>query len=161
MLFRSLGLTDIKFSKDRVCSSCVLGKQHGSPHPAKNIITTTKILKLIHLDLFGPLSYDSLGGKKYCLVIVDDYSRYTWVYFFKKKSETQQKVIDFINMAQRQFQEKIMVIRSDNGTEFKNYTMEGFLSEEGIAHQYSTLTPLNKMVSPRGRTGLLWMQLGP
>ena len=133
-----LGLTNTKFAKDRVCRSCILGKQHGNPHLAKTIITTKKILELIHLDIFGPLSYDSLGGKKCCLVIVDDYSRYTWVYFFKKKSETQQKVIDFINMDQRQYQEKIMVIRSDNGTQFKNYTVEGFLSEEGIAHQYST-----------------------
>ena len=105
-----LGLTNTKFAKDRVCRSCILGKQHGNPHLAKTIITTKKILELIHLDIFGPLSYDSLGGKKYCLVIVDDYSRYSWVYFFKKKSETQQKVIDFINMAQRQYQEKIMVI---------------------------------------------------
>ena len=151
-----LGLTDIKFSKDRVCRSCVLGKQHGEAHPSKTKITTDKILELIHLDLFGPLSYDSLYGKKYCLVIVDDYSRYTWVYFFKKKSETQQRVIDFINMSQRQYQEKIMTIRSDNGSEFKNYTVEGFLSEEGIAHQYSTpYTPQQNGVAERKNRTLM------
>ena len=102
------------------------------------------------MDLFGPPSYDSLGGKKYCLVIVDDYSRYTWVYFFKKKSETQETVIDFINLAQRQFNEKILAIRSDNGTEFKNYTVEEFLSDEGIKHQYSTpYTPQQNGVAKR------------
>jgi hypothetical protein len=52
-------------------------------------------LELLHVDIFGPPSHASLGGKKYCLVIVDDYSRYTWVYFFEYNSETQQTIIDF------------------------------------------------------------------
>ena len=68
------------------------------------------------MDLFEPLTIESLGGKKYCLVIVDDYSRYTWVYFFKKKSETQQTVINYANEVQRQHNVKILMIRSDNGT---------------------------------------------
>ena len=54
-----LGLIKAKFAKDRVCSSCAFGKQHGEPHPSKTTITTTRILELIHLDLLGPLSYDS------------------------------------------------------------------------------------------------------
>jgi transposase InsO family protein len=95
-------------------------------------------LELLHVDLFGPIPEASLGGKKYCLVIVDDYSRYCWVYFFKKKSETQQRVIDFITLVERQHNCQIMAIRSDNGSEYKNYTVEGFLTKEGIAHQYST-----------------------
>ena len=70
-------------------------------------------------------------------MIVDDYSRYTWVYFLKRKSETQQAVINFANEAQRQHEAKILMIRSDNGTEFKNYTLDEFLSDEGIKHQYS------------------------
>jgi hypothetical protein len=68
------------------------------------------------MDLFGSPPHDSLGGKKYCLVIVDDYSRYAWLYFFKLKSETQRTVIDFANQEQRQHNEKILMIRSDNGT---------------------------------------------
>ena len=71
------------------------------------------------------------------MVIVDDYSRYTWVYFLKKKSETQQTFNEFSNEVQCQHNEKILAIRSDNGTEFKNYTLDEFLSDEGIKHQYS------------------------
>src|SRR5215216_6855275 len=74
--------------QNRVCRACVEGKMHDSPHRRKTIISSKRILELLHVDLFGPPSHASLSGKKYCLVIVDDYSRYTWVYFFKLKSET-------------------------------------------------------------------------
>jgi hypothetical protein len=85
-----LGLKEnVSFAKDRVCKACVLGKMHDSPHSSKTIISSKRILELLHVDLFDPPSHASLGGKKYYLVIVDDYSRYTWVYFFKHKSETQ------------------------------------------------------------------------
>ena len=108
------------------------------------------------MDLFGPPSHDSLGGKKYCLVIVDDYSRYTWVYFFKHKSETQATVIDFANEVQRCFEKTIKAIRSDNGTEFKNYTLDEFLSDEGIKHQYSTpYTPQQNGVAERKNRTLM------
>ena len=108
------------------------------------------------MDLFGPPSFDSLGGRKYCLVIVDDYSRYTWVYFFKRKSETQQTVINFANEAQRQHEAKILMIRSDNGTEFKNYTLDEFLGDEGIKHQYSApYTPQQNGVAERKNRTLI------
>ena len=96
-----LGLTNVSFAKDRACRACIEGKLHEKKHPIKNIITSKRPLELLHLDLFGPPTFDSLGGNKYCMVIVDDYSRYTCVYFFKKKSEIQQRVIDFANEAQR------------------------------------------------------------
>jgi hypothetical protein len=84
-----LGLKEyVSFAKDCVCRACVLGKMHDSPHSSKTIISSKRILELLYVDLFGPPSHASLGGKKYCLVIVDDYSRYTWVYFFAYKSET-------------------------------------------------------------------------
>jgi hypothetical protein len=118
--------------------ACVLGKMHDSPHSSKTIISSKRIWELLHVDLFGPPSHASLGGKKYCLVIVDDYSRYTWVYFFKHKGETQQTIIDFAKEVERQHGQNILAIRSDNGSEFKNYTLNGFLSDEGIRHQYST-----------------------
>src|SRR3954466_7020848 len=79
---------NVSFAKDRVCRACVLGKMHDAPHKPKNRIKLTKILEILHVDLFGPPSHASLGGKKYCLVIVDHFSRYSWVYFFKLKSET-------------------------------------------------------------------------
>jgi hypothetical protein len=76
-----LGLTNVHFEKDRVCSACQAGKQVGAHHPRKNIMTTDRPLELLHMDLFGPIAYISIGGSKYCLVIVDDYSRFTWVFF--------------------------------------------------------------------------------
>ena len=97
-----VGLKDnVCFAKDRVCMSCVEGKMHDTTHPSKTIISSKRILEVLHVDLFGPPSHASLGGKKYCLVIVDDYSRYTWVYVFKLKSETQQTVKDYANEVQR------------------------------------------------------------
>ena len=71
-----VGLTNVSFERDHVCSACMAGKQLGKHHPAKNIITTSRPLELLHLDLFGPSTYDTLGGSKFGLVIVDDYSRY-------------------------------------------------------------------------------------
>jgi transposase InsO family protein len=110
------------------------------------------------VDLFGPPSHASLGGKKYCLVIVDDYSRYTWVYFFKHKSETQQTVIDFTKEVECQHGQNILAIRSDNGSEFKNYTLNGFLSVEGIRHQYSAAyTPQQNGVAERKNKTLMDM----
>ena len=76
-----LGLTNVHFEIDRVCSACQAGKQVGVHHPHKNIITTERPLELLHMDLFGSIAYISIGRSKYCFVIVDDYSRFTWVFF--------------------------------------------------------------------------------
>src|SRR3954470_2618187 len=150
------GLTNVSFAKDRACSACIEGKLHEKAHPPTTIIFSKRPLELLHLDLFGPPSFDSLGGRKYCLVIVGDCSRYTWVYFFKRKSETQQTVIDFANEAQRQHTAKILTIRSDNDTEFKNYTLDEFLSDEGIKHQYSApYTPQQNSVAERKNRTLM------
>ena len=76
-----LGLTNVHFEKDRICSACQAGKQVGAHHPHKNIMTTDMPPKLLHMDLFGLIAYISIGGSKYYLVIVDDYSCFTWVFF--------------------------------------------------------------------------------
>ena len=78
------GLTNVSFAKDRACSACIEGKLHEKAHPPTTIIYSKRPLELLHMDLFGPPCFDSLGGRKYCLVIVDDYSRYTWAYFLLK-----------------------------------------------------------------------------
>jgi hypothetical protein len=70
-------LMDVAFEKDRPCRACQAGKQVGAPHHANNIMTTTRSLKMLHMDLFGPIAYISIGGNKYGLVIIDDYSRFT------------------------------------------------------------------------------------
>ena len=76
-----LGLTNVVFEKDRLCSACQAGKQVGAPHPAKNILSSTRPLKLLHMDLFGTIAYISIGSNKYDLVIIDDFSHFTWVLF--------------------------------------------------------------------------------
>jgi hypothetical protein len=76
-----LGLTNVHFEKDRICSTCQARKQVGVHYPHKNIMTTDRPLELLHMDLFGPIAYISIGGSKYYIVIVDDYSRFTWLFF--------------------------------------------------------------------------------
>jgi hypothetical protein len=72
-----LGLKDVSFTKDRVSRACIEEKMYETSHPSNTVISSKMCLELLHMDLFGPPTYASLGGKKYCLVIVDDYSRYT------------------------------------------------------------------------------------
>jgi hypothetical protein len=81
------GLKDVKFEKDKPCSACQAGKQVANTHPTKACMSTSSVLELLHMDLFGPTTYKSLGGNLYCLVIVDDYSRYTWTFFLHNKSK--------------------------------------------------------------------------
>ena len=89
------------------------------------------------MDLFGPVAYVSIGDNKYGLVIVDDYSRFTWVFFVYDKSEVQGKVKTFTRRAQREFELPIKKVQSDNGTEFRNTNVKEFLDEEGIKHEFS------------------------
>jgi hypothetical protein len=115
-----LGLTNIVFEKDRPCDACQAEKQVGTHHHAKNIMTTTRPLEMLHMNLFGPVAYISIGGNKYGLIIIDDYSHFTWVFFLQEKSETQEVIKKFLRRAQNEFDVKVKKIRSDNGTEFKN-----------------------------------------
>jgi hypothetical protein len=91
-----LGLTNVHFEKDRVCSACQAGKQVGAHHPHKNLMTNDRPLELLHMDLFGPIAYISIDGSKYCLVIVDDYSCFTWVFFLQEKYQTQETLKRFL-----------------------------------------------------------------
>jgi hypothetical protein len=139
-------------------SACQAGKQVGAHHPHKNIMTTDKPLKLLHMDLFGLIAYISIGGSKYCLVIVDDYSRFTWVFFLQEKSQTQETLKGFLRQAQNEFRLRIKNIRSNNGTEFKNSQIEGFLEDEGIKHEFSSpYTPQQNGVVERKNRTLLGM----
>jgi hypothetical protein len=79
-----LGLTNIHFEKDRICSACQAWKQVEVHHPHKNIMTTERLLELLRMDLFNLIAYISINGSKYCLVIVDDYSCFTWLLFLQK-----------------------------------------------------------------------------
>jgi hypothetical protein len=117
-------------------------------------MTTDRPLELLHMDLFGPITYISIGGSKYCLIIVDDYSCFTWVFILQEKSQTQETLKGFLRRAQNEFGLRIKKIRSDNGTEFKNSQIEGFLEEEGIKYEFSSpYTPQqNGVVERKNRT---------
>jgi transposase InsO family protein len=100
-------------------------------------MTTTRPLEMLHMNLFGPVAYISIGGNKYGLTTINDYSRFTWVFFLQDKSETQEVLKKFLRRAWNKFDVKVKKIRSDNGTEFKNTQVENFLDEEGIKHEFS------------------------
>jgi transposase InsO family protein len=120
------------------------GPQHHHPH--KNIMTSDRPLELLHMDLFGPIAYISIDESKYCLVIVDDYSGFTWVFFLQKKSQTQETLKKFLRRSQNEFELRIKKIRSDNGKEFKNSQIEDFLRKRESSMSSLHPTHLNKIV---------------
>jgi transposase InsO family protein len=102
--------------------------------------------------------YPNYGTRQYCLVIVYDYSRFTWVFFLQEKSQTQETLKGFLRQVQNEFELRIKKIRSDNGMEFKNSQIEGFLEDEGIKHEFSSpYTPQQTGVEERNNRTLLDM----
>jgi transposase InsO family protein len=153
-----LELTNVAFERDRPCGACQVEKQVGAPHHIKNIMTTRRHLEMLHMDLFGPIAYISIGGNKYGLVIIDYYSRFTWVFFLHDKSETQVVLKKFLKRAQNEFDGKIKKIRSDNGTEFNNTQVEDYLDEEGIKYEFlAPYTPQQNGVAERKNMTLIEM----
>nr|GEY44219.1 Gag-Pol polyprotein [Tanacetum cinerariifolium] len=90
------------------------------------------------MDLCGPMRVANINGKKYILVIVDEYSRYTWTLFLQSKDETPEVLKDFLTMIQQNLQALVISVRTDRGTEFLNKTLNAFFKDEGIKHQTST-----------------------
>jgi transposase InsO family protein len=123
-------------------------------------MTTTRPLEMLHMNLFGPIAYISIGGNKYGLTTIDDYSRFTWVFFLQDKSETQEVLKKFLRRAWNKFDVKVKKIRSDNSTEFKNTQVENFLDEEGIKHEFSVpYTPQQIRVTERKNRTLIEMAI--
>nr|GFB85200.1 hypothetical protein [Tanacetum cinerariifolium] len=106
------------------------------------------------MDLCGPMHVVSINRKRYVLVIIDDYSRYTWTHFLMSKDETPEVLIDFLRLVQRGLQAQVRVVRTDKGTEFLNQTLHEYFAAEGIQHQtFVTRTPeQNDVVERRNRT---------
>ncbi|GJV63905.1 integrase, catalytic region, zinc finger, CCHC-type containing protein [Tanacetum coccineum] len=148
------GLPKFKYGKDHLCSACERGKSKKASHPPKLVPSDHSKLELLHMDLCGPMRVASINGKKYILVIVDDYSRYTWVYFLRSKDETPEIIKKFIAQAQLNYKAKVCKIRTDNGTEFKNTTLKAHYEKLGIMQQFSIArTPQqNGVVERRNRT---------
>ncbi|GJS13540.1 putative ribonuclease H-like domain-containing protein [Tanacetum coccineum] len=131
------GLPKFKYNKDHLCSACEHGKSKKALLPPKLVPSTESKLELLHIDLCGPMRVASINGKKYILVIVDNYSRYTWVYFLRTKDEAPDMIINFVNQVQRNLKAQILTIRTDNGTEFKNEILRAFYAKLGIVHKTS------------------------
>nr|GEY25576.1 retrovirus-related Pol polyprotein from transposon TNT 1-94 [Tanacetum cinerariifolium] len=144
----------MKFEKDHLCSACEQGKIHRKHHKSKTTFASNKPLYLLHMDLCGPMRIQSINGKRYVLVVVDDYSRYTWVFFLHSKDEASEVIIYFIKKTQVNLQLQVQRIRTDNGTEFKNKTLAKFFDEVGISQQFSAArTPQqNGVMERRNRT---------
>nr|GEU82380.1 hypothetical protein [Tanacetum cinerariifolium] len=116
--------------------------------------STKERLNLLHMDLCGPMRVASINGKKYILVIVDEYSRYTWTLFLRSKDETPEVLKEFLMMIQRNLQALVINVRTDRGMEFINKTLYAFFEEEGIERQtFTARTPeQNSVVERRNRT---------
>ena len=120
------GLPELKFEKNLVCAPCHHGKMVVASHPPVNLVMTERPCELLHMDTVGPSRVRSVGGKWYVLVIVDDFSRYSWVFFLSSKDEV---FMHFRSLALRLFKEQEGVLRaicSDNGIEFKNTFFDAF-----------------------------------
>ncbi|GJV17594.1 retrovirus-related pol polyprotein from transposon TNT 1-94 [Tanacetum coccineum] len=148
------GLLRFKYVKDHLCSSCELGKAKRRNLKTKIILILKRHLHLLHMDLCCPIRVESINGNKYILVVVDDYSRYTWTHFLRSKNDTLEVLFNFLRMIQRGLQAQVRVIQTDRGTEFLNKTLKTYFVEEGINHQKTIArTPeQNDVVKRRNRT---------
>ncbi|GKA71599.1 putative ribonuclease H-like domain-containing protein [Tanacetum coccineum] len=127
------GLPIKHFENDQTYVACLKGKQHKASYKSKIQNSITQPLFMLHMDLFGPTFVSSLMNKKYCLVVTDDYSRFTWVFFLATKDETSGILKSIITEAENLVDKKVKIIRCDNGTEFKN-------RQNGVAERrYKTL----------------------
>nr|GFA23772.1 retrovirus-related Pol polyprotein from transposon TNT 1-94 [Tanacetum cinerariifolium] len=149
-----LGLPKFKYHKEHLCPSCEQGKSKRASHPHKPVPNSRQILHLLHLDLYGRMRIASINGKRYVLVIVDDYSRYTWVHFCRSKDEAPEVIIKFLKKITVLLHSPVIIIRTDNGTKFKNQVLKEYFDIVGISYQMSYVrTPQqNGVVERRNQT---------
>ncbi|GKA71988.1 retrovirus-related pol polyprotein from transposon TNT 1-94 [Tanacetum coccineum] len=151
-----IGLPSLVYSKDKPRSSCEKGKHHRAIFKTKQTSSIKKCLHLLHMDLFGPITRTSINHEKYTLVIVDEYSRYTWVYFLKKKSQAPETIMSFIKRVENQNDIKVKQLRTYNGTEFRNSTLVNFCNEKRISQNFSSpYTPEQNGVAERKNITLI------
>ncbi|GJT34256.1 putative ribonuclease H-like domain-containing protein [Tanacetum coccineum] len=144
------GLPSKVFKNDHACVACYKGKQHRASCKAKLERTITEPLHTLHMDLFGPTSVKSINHASYCLVITDDCTRFNWVFFLGTKDETSGILQNFIRQIENQLNHRVKIIKSDNGTEFKNRDMLEFCRNKGIKQEYSNArTPQQNGVAKR------------
>ncbi|GJX34316.1 retrovirus-related pol polyprotein from transposon TNT 1-94 [Tanacetum coccineum] len=148
-----------------MCSACAMGKSKKKPQKPKSEDTNQEIFYLLHMDLCGPKRVTSVNGKKYILVIVDDYSRFTWVKCLRSKEEAPDFIIKFLKMIQVRLKAPVLRIRTDNGTEFVNQTLRKYYEKVGISHETSVacspqqngvIERHNRMLIKAARTMLIY-----
>ena len=143
---------------DEVCHGCELGKSKRFPFPKTSQRKTTKPLQLIHSDLCGPLNIASVGGSKYFVSFIDDYSRYVSVYFLKTKDEAYDKFIEYVELVENQFDLKVKKFRSDGGGEYISTNFKNFCKSRGIAVEGSiSYSPQQNGVAERMNRTLMEM----
>lgn len=148
------GIPPLTFRKDKPCSGCEMGKQHRASFKTKQNFQVTEPLYMLHMYLFGPVNVQTPSGKKYTLVIIDEFFRYCWVIFLRSKSDAAPEIISFIKRMELKYSKKVCQLRSDNGTEFINITLESFCTDKGISRNFSSArTPeQNGVVERKNRT---------
>ena len=123
----------------KVCDACLQGKQHRNPFPPETQYRAEAILGLVHMDLCGPITPSSLGGHKYFMLFVDDFSRMVWGCICLRQSLKPFNLFEeWCCLVENQSNRKLKVIRSDNGKEFVNHTFNSFCKTKGIRRQFST-----------------------
>ncbi|GJT84112.1 retrovirus-related pol polyprotein from transposon TNT 1-94 [Tanacetum coccineum] len=132
-----IGLPKLKYVKDQLCSSCEVSKAKRTSFKTKDVPSSKGRLKLLHIDLCGPMRIVSINGKKYILVIVDDYSRYTWTLFLRSKDETPEFLKDFLKMIQRNLQG--LVLQPQKASNYDN---------SGLAPQLQNVSPSTDTTAP-------------
>ncbi|GKB21964.1 retrovirus-related pol polyprotein from transposon TNT 1-94, partial [Tanacetum coccineum] len=130
-------ISRLKFQKDHLCSACALGKSKKSSHQPKVEYINQEKLYLLYMDLCGLMRVASINGKRYILVIVDDYSRFTWVRFLRTKDKAPEAIIKCIKNIQVHLNVTVCNVRTDNETEFVNQTLREIYENVSISHQTS------------------------
>ncbi|GKE96338.1 putative ribonuclease H-like domain-containing protein [Tanacetum coccineum] len=150
------GLPSKLFENYETCVAYQKRKQHRASCKCKIENSISLPLHALHMDLFGPTFVKSLMKKIYCLVVTDDYSRFTWVFFLASTDETSSILKSSITGIENLVDHKVKVIRCDNGTEFKNREMNKFCEKKGILRQYSVArTPQQNGVAERRNMTLI------
>nr|GEW32561.1 hypothetical protein [Tanacetum cinerariifolium] len=141
-LVRGLHLKN--FENDHTCVTCLKGKQHKASCKTKLVSSIRQSLQMLHMDLFGLTFVKSLNKKMYCLVITDDFSRFSWVFFLASKDKTSGILKTFIIGIENQINHRVKIIRCDNRTEFKNSEMNQFCRMKGIKREFSVARTLQQ-----------------
>lgn len=139
-----------KIAEHESCEACVMGKQARQSFPAGRAWRASRKLQLIHADLCGPIQTKYLGGSRYFLLFVDDYSRLCWVYFLKHKDETFERLLKLKTLVEKQSGKSIKVLQTDRGGEFVSNQFTAYCEDQGIKRELTApYSPQQNRVAER------------